>query len=70
MSCYSYMIQFLRELYLKDIWEMSDKKLDLMLKRVRPYMSCIHIMHTTDHIAVCVHPHRSVVVAVVCTRIA
>ena len=64
------MIQFRRELHLKDIWEMSDKKLDLMLKRVRPYMSCIHNMHTTGHIAVCLYPQRSVVVAVVCTRIA
>ena len=70
MSCYSYMIQFRRELHLKDIWEMSDKKLDLMLKQIRPYMQCIHIVHTTDHIAVCIYPCRPLAVAVACTHIA
>ena len=64
------MIQFRREMHVRDIWEMSDKQLELMLNRVRPYMQCIHIVHTTDNIAGCIYPCHTVVVASACIHIA
>ena len=58
--CYSCMIPLRRELHLKYVWAMTDKQLDIMLKRVRSYKSCHRYVYTT---------HQPRVVTVACARI-
>ena len=42
LPCGSCVIVYRTELHLPDVIAMSDKQLDVMIRRVRLYMSCIH----------------------------